>query len=487
MFTDTVLEFPRRVKQLILVCLDLFLIPFCLWISFSLRLGELYMPQGNIGFLFAAAPLVAIPVFIRMGLYRAIIRYIGFYAMWSVVKAVALYTMIWGVAVLLSGIAGVPRSVLLINCLVTLLLIGGSRALARWWVTGNLRLNPENPGRKKVAIYGAGSAGIQIATALTGSPDYRPVAFIDDNRSLQNNFIHGLRVYRFSKLGSVIEDLGISEVILAMPSVSRSQRSQIITRLEPYAVHVTTLPSMDDLASGKVKVEDLREVGVRDLLGRDTVEPDLQLLCANVKDRVVMVTGAGGSIGSELCRQIIRIGPRALILYERSEHSLFLIENELSSMAKQLHPEVFSDRQLITPILASILNQERLEAVCQAFSVETIYHAAAYKHVPMVERNPSEAVRNNVLGTYRAALAAINSGVETFVLISTDKAVRPTSTMGATKRFAEMILQGLARRGGCKTRFTMVRRWQRAGRYGWRRHRRRRCFANKFIRAVRLR
>lgn len=457
MLSTEILSLPRNAKRVIVLAVDLVLLPIALWASFSLRLGEPYMPVGNVGYLFLVVPFIAVPIFVRFGLYRAVMRYIGFLAMWAVIKAVALYTLVWGVAVLLSGIPGVPRSVLLINFLMTLLLVGGSRALARWWLTGNLKLTPENPDQRRVAIYGAGSAGIQIATALAGSPDYVPVAFIDDNRSLQNNFIHGLRVYRFSKLDSVIEDLGISEVILAMPSVPRSQRSEIISKLEPYAVHVTTLPGMDDLASGKVKVEDLREVGIRDLLGRNPVEPDLELLHANVKDKVVMVTGAGGSIGSELCRQIIRIKPRMLILFERSEHGLYLVEKELIGLAEQLYPGQLSDQGFVTPILASILNQDRLEAVCRAFGVETVYHTAAYKHVPMVEKNPCEAVRNNVLGTHRAALAAINTGVETFVLISTDKAVRPTNTMGATKRFAEMILQGLAERTDIRTRFTMVR------------------------------
>ena len=224
--------------------------------------------------------------------------------------------------------------------------------------------------------------------------------------------------------------------------------------LEPYAVHVTTIPGLHDLASGKLKADDIREVGINDLLGRIPVEPDQELLNANIKEKVVLVTGAGGSIGSELCRQIIKLDPSALILYERSEHDLYLIENEMLEMAQKLYP---GKANRVAPILASILDRNRMEAVCKAFGVETIYHAAAYKHVPMVEKNPSEAVRNNVLGTYRVALAAINTGVETFVLISTDKAVRPTSTMGATKRFAEMVLQQLAQRKKSVTRFTMVR------------------------------
>ncbi len=455
--TKQFLGLPRNVKRLILLSADLFLLLFSLWASFSLRLGELFLPGGDMVFLFIAVPVIAVPIFIRFGLYRAIIRYIGFIAMWAVVKAVSLYTLIWGVVILLSGIAGVPRSVLLINWLVAVLLIGGSRALARWWLTGSFQLSAEGQEQTRVVIYGAGGAGIQIATALSSSANIKPVAFIDDNRSLQGNYIGGLRIYSFKKLGSIVENLSVSEVLLAMPSVSRARKSEIISALEPLAVHVTTLPGLDDLASGRVKVDDIREVGVSDLLGRSQVEPDLDLLHANIRNKVVLVSGAGGSIGSELCRQIIKIGPKKLVLYERGEHDLYSIENELTQLLERQNPEADNYRDLVIPILASILNQDRLEAVCKAFGVQTIYHSAAYKHVPMVERNPSEAVRNNVLGTYKAAMAAIEAKVETFVLISTDKAVRPTSTMGATKRFAEMILQGLAASGVGNTRFTMVR------------------------------
>jgi FlaA1/EpsC-like NDP-sugar epimerase len=378
-------------------------------------------------------------------------------AMWAVIKVVSLYTLVWGVVVLLSAVPGVPRSVLLINCLVTVLLIVGSHAIARWWLSGSFELKSRNRLQKRVAIYGAGSSGIQIATALSGSSGFKPVAFIDDKKTLQSNYIAGLRVFAFSQLSSVIDDLQVTDVLLAIPSASRASRNQIISMLEPYSIHITTVPGMDDLASGKVKVEDVREVGVRDLLGREAVVPDNSLLNANVKDKSVLVTGAGGSIGSELCRQIIKIGPKELILYERSEHSLYAIENELRELAQRLYPETQDFANRITPILACVTNQNRLEMVCSAFAIQTIYHAAAYKHVPMVEKNPMEAVTNNIIGTYRSALAAMNTGVETFVLISTDKAVRPTNTMGASKRFAEMTLQGLANQPGIGTRFTMVR------------------------------
>jgi FlaA1/EpsC-like NDP-sugar epimerase len=435
-----------------------------LWCSFSLRLGVFFVPEDlsfvpederyNVIYFFLIAPVIAIPIFVNFGLYRAIIRYIGFVAMWAIIKAVSLYTLVFGVVILLSGMPGVPRSVIIINWLLVVLMIGCTRALGRWWLTGSFNLAPSGEAKRKVVIYGAGHAGVQIANALASGSELHPIAFIDDNPALQGNYIEGCRVFSFSQLSSLIEDYAVKEVLLAMPSVSRSRRSQVIALLEPYSVHVTTIPGLHDLASGKLKAEDIREVGINDLLGRIPVEPDQELLNANINGKAVLVTGAGGSIGSELCRQIIRLNPSALILYERSEHDLYLIEKEMLEIAQKLHP---GKPNRVAPILASILDQNRMEAVCQAFGVETIYHSAAYKHVPMVEKNPSEAVRNNVLGTYRVAQAAINSGIETFVLISTDKAVRPTSTMGATKRFAEMILQELAKQEKLKTRFTMVR------------------------------
>ncbi len=454
---ERILRLPRNIKRFIALLLDLIILPLGIWISYSLRLGEFFIFQDrweDALHLFLLAPVIAIPVFIRLGLYRAIIRYLGFVAIWTIVKAVTLYTLIFGVVILLSGLSGIPRSVLLINWLVTLIFVGGSRMIARWWLTGKFRLRHDEGGQKKVAIFGAGEAGTQIAAALAASSEYKPAAFIDDNQSLQGNFIQGLRVYSPKQLSEVIENLSVTEVLLAMPSVPRSRRSQIISSLEPYAVHVTTLPGVADLASGKIKVDDVREVGVRDLLGRISVEPNDNLLKSDTLGKTILVTGAGGSIGSELCRQIIKVDPSALILYERSESDLYAIENELVELYKVLYP---GQTVNITPILASVTNRERLRNVCNAFAVKTIYHAAAYKHVPLVEKNPSEAVHNNVLGTYHAVMAAIEAGVESFVLVSTDKAVRPTSTMGATKRFAEIILQGLAKQNQSKTRLSMVR------------------------------
>ena len=464
MIVNKILSLPRKMKRVIVILLDLLLIPFALWCSFSLRLDVFFTlddlhfvpTEARLGilYLFLISPVIAIPIFIKFGLYRAIIRYIGFVAMWTILKAVSLYTAVFGIFVLLSGMPGVPRSVIILNWILLILLIGATRAWGRWWLTGSFNSFFKGTNRTKVVIYGAGNAGVQISAALASSTELQPIAFIDDNPALQGRYIEGYRVYPFRKLSGLIEDYEVKEVLMAMPSVSRSRRSQVIKKLEPYAIHVTTVPGLNDLASGKLKADDIREVGINDLLGRVPVEPVAELLNANINSKVVLVTGAGGSIGSELCRQIIKLDPCTLVLYERSEHDLYLIEKELLAIAQNLYP---GKPNRIVPILASILDRNRMESVCQAFEVETIYHTAAYKHVPMVEKNPSEAVRNNVLGTYRVAQAAINSGTETFVLISTDKAVRPTNTMGATKRFAEMILQQLARQKQTTTRFTMVR------------------------------
>jgi len=449
----------RKKKKLVMLLGDLLLVPTALWLAFSLRLGEFYLPTQEIPYLFILAPVLSVPIFIRFGLYNAIIRYIGFHALWAVMQAVTLYALLWGVVALISGLEGVlPRSVIIINLFITILFIGGSRMIARWWLAGVnpiQRLSSIKNSRKNVVIYGAGAAGVQIATALAYGSEYRPVAFIDDDALLTNQRLNGYKIYSFTHLGILIEKYSVTGVMLAIPSASRSQRNKVVNLLEPYPVHVHTVPSIDELAQGKVKVGDIREVEIIDLLGRDSVSPNPDLLHANIKHKKVLVTGAGGSIGSELCRQIIKLEPEVLIVFDHSEYALYSIEKELNGfISKQLMPLT---KVSIIPILGNVCNQHRMEKVCGVYGVETIYHAAAYKHVPLVENNPAEAVRNNILGTLSAAKAAINTKVETFVLISTDKAVRPTNTMGATKRFAELILQGLANQPNMQTRFCMVR------------------------------
>lgn len=445
---------PRSIKRLITIAADLVAIILSLWLAFSLRYGEFYLPPEKQLWIFFLAPLVAIPLFIRAGLYRAVVRYLGMQALWTVVKVTFFYALVFAVIVLLAGVEHVPRTVYGINALILILFVGSSRLFARWWFANSPDSNGFNKMAKRpipsVIIYGAGDSGAQIVAALKMSHKLRPIAFIDDDPTLHRQQINGITVYSFAELAYVIETFYVNEVLLAMPSISRSQRNKLISLLEPYPVHIRTLPSLVDLAEGKVSISDIREVDIADLLGREAVEPITSLLHANITDKAVLVTGAGGSIGSELCRQILKLKPTIIVLYELNEFGLYAIEKELESLGMDTP---------IIPVLGSVVNQSRIESVCQRFSINTIYHAAAYKHVPMVEKNTTEGVRNNVFGTLSCAKAAIASNVETFVLISTDKAVRPTNTMGATKRFAELILQGLAgdKAENPSTRFTMVR------------------------------
>lgn len=444
------LDRPRSTKRIISILVDYSVVMFALWLAYSLRLSRVYIPPVDQLWLFLIAPLIAIPIFIKLGLYRAIVRYIGLDVMWTIIKAVALFTLIFATVVVLAGSeAGlVPRTVYAINALLLISLVGGLRVYARALFISRHSHSKTELERyiPPVLIYGAGQAGAQLAALLKMGRQMRPIAFIDDEPSLHKQQINGLAVYRPKDLVKLIDRYKIRDILLAMPSASRSRRNEILQSLEDYPVHIRTLPDLTDIAEGKLEVSDIQEVDIADLLGREPVPADQQLLHANITDKTVMVTGAGGSIGSELCRQIIKLAPAKLILFEISEYALYRIEQELRNAD--------SDITLIT-MLGSVVDTQRLTTVCQRFAVQTIYHAAAYKHVPMVEKNSSEGIRNNVFGTLHCAQAAIAAKVETFVLISTDKAVRPTNTMGASKRMAELVLQALAKHS--ETRFTMVR------------------------------
>jgi len=435
-----IINLSRFKKQIIMSFCDAIFIILVLLVSFSLRLGLWYVPNGGLTLIIYGAPIIAIPVFIQFGLYRAIIRYIDFKALWSVVQAASLYALIWGIISLMSSVDGLPRSVILINWILSILLIGSLRIFAHAMLSGNFKLavfNAQNKNNQKRAlVYGAGDAGIQLSSALEHSSEFNPVGFIDDAKELHGKNIRGLNIYSANDIITIIEKLQVDEILLAIPSASRSKRVSIINALEPYSVAVRMLPGVSELAKGKISISDLREVSMDDLLGRDVVKSNKELLGKNITNKVVMVSGAGGSIGSELCRQIKVLKPKTLILYEMSELALYEIENELLTSV--------INNTTIYPILGSVNNKARLEYIFNHFGVNTIYHAAAYKHVPMVEYNNNEGIDNNVFGTLNCAQAAINKGVETFVLISTDKAVRPTNTMGATKRFAELILQALS-------------------------------------------
>ncbi|MDB3893611.1 polysaccharide biosynthesis protein [Candidatus Thioglobus sp.] len=457
---NKVINLSRIYKQLIMLLVDSVVLVSILLASFSIRLGYWYFPENDLIWVIFGAPVVASIIFVRFGLYRAVIRYIGFKALWTVLQAVSLYALVWGVVGFMVAVDGIPRSVILINWMLSLLAIGGVRIAARFLLSNNVKFSifnfefngnsnsNSNSNERRVLVYGAGDAGVQLIGALAHSDEYHPVGLIDDSKELQGQYISGLSVYSVDAIEKLIIKLKVDEILIAMPSASRAKRLAIIGILEPYPVHVRMLPGVAELAQGKVSVGDLREVSIKDLLGRDSVEANKDLLGKNITDKVVVVTGAGGSIGSELCRQIVFLEPKALILFEMSELALYTIEKELSNIG------VYSLD--IYPILGSVNNKTRLDNVFKQFDVDTIYHAAAYKHVPMVEFNNTEGVANNIFGTLNCAQAAIDASVETFVLISTDKAVRPTNTMGATKRSAELVLQALsAKQSG--TKFSMVR------------------------------
>lgn len=439
---QTLVKFPRKTKQVIMLFFDFIAVISILFTAFSIRLGYLYYPSGDDQSLIIMfiAPLLALPVFIRFGFYRNVIRYVSFRALWRIIQGASIYAILWGLIVFMADIEFIPRSVILINWLLIILVIGSSRLFVRWL----LLVESDN----NVLIYGAGSAGRQLSTALKESDEYNPVAFIDNSIELYRQSINGLVVYSQDDIADLIEKHNIKEVLLAIPTLSRSRCSEIIKLLEPFGVVVRSLPSVTNLAQGKVRVNDLLEIDLRDLLGREPVKPNIQLLKTNISNKVVLVTGAGGSIGSELCRQIVSLKPKKLVLYDISESSLYEIEQELLNIGA---PNVE-----ILPIIGSVADQERMEYICNYYVVKTIYHSAAYKHVPLVEFNQSQGVLNNSIGTMVAAKAAISANVETFVLISTDKAVRPTNIMGATKRVAELILQALDKEYH-NTCFTMVR------------------------------
>ncbi len=443
------MELSRYSKQFIIIVADLIWLPTALWLAIVLRWGDQSYNTDYRDFLvYFLMTLSSVLVFLRLGLYRAVIRYMGTEAIIAVVKGISISALIVGTLVFLTRAEGIPRSIPFIYWGLALFFVGGSRFFVWLYYQSVLKKNNE-----KIAIYGAGDAGRQLLTALRQGGEYKAVVFIDNDRKLKGRVINGVRVYRPHHLPELVKKEGITQVLLAMPSVAARQKREIISTLEPLPVHVKTIPVLADIVSGKAKIAELREVDIEDLLGRDSVEPDNELFEKCIKNKVILVSGAGGSIGSELCRQIIKHEPEHLVLFELSEFALYSIEQELKKALAQNESEIH-----LTALLGSVQDKKRLQSIFTAYGVNTVYHAAAYKHVPIVEGNIVEGIRNNIFGTRRAAEAACASGVETFVLISTDKAVRPTNVMGTTKRFAEMVLQALSASIETQgTRFCMVR------------------------------
>ena len=450
------LALPRAAKRLIVLLVDASLCVTAVSLAFYLRVGEwvslFHHPEYKAMTPVWVSLALAVPVFVAFGLYRAIFRYSGWPALVTVGKAVGLYGLIFMAIFTLVGVPGVPRTLGLIQPLLVLFLVGASRALARYWL-GGLYLSQLRLGTlPKVLIYGAGSAGRQLANALANSYEMRVVGYLDDDDRLHGHVLNGLAIYSPQDLSGLVLSLGISDVLLALPTANRKRRNEILALMQQAKVSVRTLPSVMELAQGKVSTADLRELDIDDLLGRDSVPPNHILLGRNVTRKVVLVTGAGGSIGSELCRQILKLRPETLLLVDQSEYALYEIHQELLEKVQALGEGAVQ----LVPLLASVRDAERMREVITTWSPDTIYHAAAYKHVPLVEHNPAEALKNNVFGTRTVAQLAVEHGVSDMVLVSTDKAVRPTNIMGASKRLAELVLQALAAEPG-KTTFSMVR------------------------------
>ena len=432
-----VLSWSRTVKQLVVIALDVVLGFVATWLAFTLRLDALHIPTVVQWRLYGLVPILAIPIFVRFGLYRAIFRYSGQAALVATAKAIAVYSVILTVLLLFMQWTMVPRSLGILQPLIFFVLVATSRAVARFLLTGLVGLSGANRGR--LLIFGAGTAGVQTAVALSVSRQFRLLGFVDDDPAKIGRSINGLPVWPAQTVAQRVVDEGITDILLAMPKASRERRNAIIESLDGLPVHVRTLPSMFDLASGEVTVQDVRELDPEDLLGRLPVAPEARLLARDLAGQVVMVTGAGGSIGAELARNILAQVPRKLVLLDHHEYGLYAIAQELESLCtvKGLAVDVVA-------LLGSVTDGEHMHAICRHHRPATVYHAAAYKHVPLVESNVGQGVLNNVFGTLRMAEAARTAGVGRFVLVSTDKAVRPTNVMGATKRMAELVLQALA-------------------------------------------
>ena len=444
--SQAVLKLSRPTKRLIMMGADALMLPVSLWLALSLKLDQWVDPRNNVSVL-TCALATGLLCFLMFGFYRAVIHFMGMKAIGRMVLGVTLSVVGLSFCEGLGFTSSVSYSVLAIYWSFALLYVGGSRFLVRYvYLYGG---RPRSA--RRVAIYGAGEAGARLSSVLMGGPDFEPVVFIDDRSAIQGSMINGLTVRGPEELPHLVVTQNIDRVLLAMPSATHRRRREVLAGLEPLSVHVQSLPDLADIISGKARIDELRDVDVCDLLGRDPVPPNPQLFASCISWKSVMVTGAGGSIGSELCRQILRVAPTRLVLFEMSELALYSIERELQEIAGRESLEVE-----IIPLLGNANDSERVREVMQAYGVQTVYHAAAYKHVPIVEHNVIRGIHNNVVCTWNTARAALEAGVETFVLISTDKAVNPTNVMGATKRLAELVLQGLQARTTA-TRFCMVR------------------------------
>lgn len=444
----------RRHKQAIVAITDILYTEITVWLSFCLRYEQIHIFNYNEIYAYLIPLLIAPPIFYHLGLYRSIFRYSGLSSLVSVAKACLLYGVIYAFIVIFIVPEGIPRSIGILQPILLLIFLGASRAFARvFFSVDNTRDTKENI-KEKIIIYGAGSSGVQIANALKHNAQYKLEAFIDDDKNIQGKNINGIIVYSKKEIPKIIKKKNVTSILIAMPSIKRSLREEIYKSLEVYSVHIRTLPGIDALAGGKISLSNIREIDIEDLLGRDIVPPDKELFSKCITEKTVLVTGAGGSIGSELCRQILNNKPNKLILLDNCEFNLYSLEKEL---VERIKTQLYDIK--LTAILADVTDKEYMNDIFLKNRPETVYHTAAYKHVPIVEENPCEGLRNNVFGTLYLAEAAKNSGVRNFVLVSTDKAVRPTNIMGASKRIAELILQAISDhcKNEHKTCYSMVR------------------------------
>ncbi|MBB4482719.1 polysaccharide biosynthesis protein [Rhizobium etli] len=450
------LAMPRAAKRALALLVDSSLCVLTIWLAYCFRLNEWTVLTGVQWLPVFVSLCMALPIFIVMGMYRAIFRYANMAAFIAVLKAIAIYGVAFMTIFTALSVPGVPRTVGILQPFLLLIAIGLSRLGIRYWLGDTYQRILHQNTLAKVLIYGAGNSGRQLAGALTNSAELNVVGYLDDDPRLKGGIMGGLPIYDPSDLPVLAEALGVHNVLLALPSASRQRRNEILERIRKARVNVRTLPDLTALAQGRVAVSDIRELEIEDLLGREAVAPRQELLDKAMRKKVVMVTGAGGSIGGELCRQILRNAPSTLILIDQNEFSLYNIHAELLKLAELYQQESLQ----IVPILCSVRDHDRMEHIMQSWRPQTLYHAAAYKHVPLVEHNAVEGIKNNVMGTLITARAANKCGVLNFVLISTDKAVRPTNVMGASKRLAEMVLQALAAEPAIdrvRTNFSMVR------------------------------
>jgi len=443
--TKNIVNLPRYAKRTIAIIIDVGLCIFCTWFAFYLRLEQFVKINEITTLAIEISILLAIPIFWLSGLYKTIFRFAGTSIIFTVFVATFTYSLLYFAVIGIYGIQGIPRSIGVIQPILLFLLISASRITIKFLFLANLK-KPKN--KTSVMIYGAGSAGRQLLISLENNLEMKVVGFLDDNSQFHRQKILGQTVFNPSNIGNLIVKKNVDLILLALPSITRQKRDQIINNLNKYKISVKTLPSVQDIVEGKVSVSDIKDLSIDDLLNREQVEPNLELLTKNINSKIVMITGAGGSIGSEIARQIIKLKPKKLLLIEISEFALYEISEDLKNINKSIK---------IIPLLINVQNQSKIEEVFKNFNIDTVYHAAAYKHVPIVEENICEGVKNNVFGTFVLAQTALKYKVKNFVLISSDKAVRSTNIMGATKRLSEICVQSIYDNQNKQSKFAIVR------------------------------